>query len=282
MKKKLALISHFVFVFGCATGGIKGDGPAYTLEMKGRVGETQLTRYYSAAHIKNFESGQITKDRQEVVDFTVRTKTTQVDPGSKSFVVRSRTIRKDGNSSLHELAFPELNEEIEFVISKQARILSAGDYPPDSLFFVPFMPMPKGPVQVGETWTLQHSWNSSPSGIPLSLDLIAIFKGVRPCMKAQTCADLEISGKVLVDAATKENVKFDGNVWGRILFSIENGDVIWSETRSSEDMVLGAESMKVLSCLRSEIVDRDLKPAKNDGFQCEPSLEPVPAPTLKL
>jgi hypothetical protein len=279
---KLIILIWAALAIGCATTATKSTGQAYTLEMKGRKGETEFMRYYSAANIKNYESGQITKDKVEIVDFTVRSKTVDVDPGSKHFVVRSTTVRKDGTSSLHELAFPELNEEIEFVIGKDARILSAGDYPPDSLFFVPYLPMPKDEVRVGDTWTLQHSWNSTPSGIPLSLDLVAIFKGVQPCFKTQTCADLEISGKVFVDAPTQNNVRFDGNVWGRLLFNIDTGDVVWSETRSSEDMLMGGDKIKVLSCLRSQLYSENVKPKKGDGFQCQPSAEPVPAPQVKL
>ena len=141
---------------------------------------------------------------------------------------------------------------------------------------MPFLPLPEKPVTVGDTWPLQHVWISRPSMIPLQLDLIAILKDVYPCLKADTCLDIEISGKVLVGAnPSQADTQFDGSLWGRMVFSMAKGDVIWSETKSSEEMRIGKERMSVSSCmtsLRQQIAPKKPRAIK---LKCDPSISPV-------
>jgi hypothetical protein len=113
------------------------------------------------------------------------------------------------------------------------------------------------------------------------LDLVAILKGAKPCYTGQTCLDLEISGKVLVAAdPQRPDVRFDGRIWGRLLFNLERGDVVWSETRSQEEMVVGKERMEITSCLHSRLQGPNSKPNKLDGFKCEPSAQAVNPPAF--
>jgi hypothetical protein len=249
---------------------------AVTLELKGVAGTESDTRYFSSSRILSYtESSQLQRDKTESVDFTVNTKVTFYDPKTSVLKFKAKTVKKDGQVDLHDLAFPELREEIDYIIvGKTAQVIQAGSYNPQGLFYVPSIPIPKGPVQVGDTWTLQHTWSSAANNIPLTLDIVGILKGLVPC-EGKTCADIEISGGVeLVNAPSKKDSGFNSKIWGRMLFSLDRGDVIWSEMRSIEEMNVVQERTVVTSCMVSE-----MKLAKDYRikFDCDPKEQPVGA-----
>ena len=128
---------------------------AVTLELKGKPGDAYETRYYSNSRMMAYSEGQLLRDRTDAVDFTVRTEIKSYDPTTKLLKFKVKTVRKDGKVPLHDLAFPELKQEIDYVVDGgTSAVLQAGTYDKQSLFFVPSIPMPKGPVSVGDTWTL--------------------------------------------------------------------------------------------------------------------------------
>lgn len=263
----------------CSTLKHKSETGPVTIEFKGKPGDRSETRYYSDARTKTYSDAQLLRERQEAVDFTVETRVVDVNAPQKSIHFKTKTIRKDGTGNLHELAFPEPGEEIDFLMRQNGEILAAGDYSPQSLFFVPSMPIPKHPVQVGDTWDLVHTWYSAQNSIPLRLSVVAILKGVTDCEGHKRCADIEVSGNVkLVATPTQPGANFDSKVWGRMLFSLERGDIVWSEMRSEESMFVRGDRTLVSSCMISEMklgADYKTKP------ECEPGPQAVEkAPSL--
>ncbi len=260
---------------GCATlGGPSGSLPkAVEIRFKGKAGETTETRYFSNSHILSYEAQQLLRDRTEGVDFSVNSHVSKFDEKGKILSFELRTIRKDGTVALHDLAFPELNEEIDYVVRSTGEVLHAGRYLTQSLFYVPAMPIPAGPVEVGDTWTMDHTWLSAKDAIPMKLEVVGILKDIVVCEKVKICADIEISGHVgLVAAPTVAGAHFESRLWGRMLFSIERGDVIWSEMRSDENMTMPGDRMAVTSCMVSETkLGADYKTA----FACDPSEQGV-------
>lgn len=254
-----------------------GAEPAL-IEFKGRPGERTETRYYSNARTKTYSDTQLLRDRQEAVDFTVESKTVDVNAPQKLIHFKTKTIRKDGSEDLHELAFPEMGEEIDFLIRQNGEVLAAGNYAPQSLFFVPSLPIPKHPVKIGDTWDLEHTWFSAHEAIPLRLSVVAILKDLVDCEGGKTCADLEVSGNVrLVATPTQPGARFDSKVWGRMLFSLERGDIIWSEMRSEEEMLVKGDRTLVSSCMVSEM---KLAADYKTKFECDPgpqAVEKVPS-----
>ena len=249
------------------------------IELKGKTGEVADTRYYSNSRILTYEEGQLTRDRLEAVDFTVTAHTKAYDPDRQLLKFTVKTTRKDGAVELHDLAFPELGEQIDYIVRGNGQVLQAGAYSPQSLFFVPALPISEKPVEVGDTWTMEHTWISAKDSVPLKLDVVGILKNIVPCESTKVCADIEVSGHVtLVAVPTNEGAKFESRVWGRMLFSLERGDVLWSEMRSSEEMGVKGDKMRVTSCMVSEIkaaADYKIK------FSCDPAEQAVAAvPTL--
>ncbi len=250
-------------------------GESVVIELKGVPGASSLTRYYSSSRILTYtESTQLLRDKTESVEFDVSTAIKFYDPASGVLKFKTKTVRKDGQVDLHDLAFPELKEEIDFIVSgKTAQVIQAGSYSPQGIFYVPSVPIPKGPVRVGDTWTMEHSWYSAAENIPLKLDIVGILKGIVTCEGSKTCADIEISGGVeLVNPITKKDAGFRSKLWGRMLFSVDRGDVIWSEMRSIEEMNVVKERVVVTSCMISET-----KLAENFRvrFECAPGEQPV-------
>jgi hypothetical protein len=128
-------------------------------------------------------------------------------------------------------------------------------------------------VGVGDTWTLDYTWVSGHDHIPLRLAVVGILKDIVPCEKKNVCADIEVSGSVnLVKTPDVRGAKFESRIWGRVLFSIDRGDVIWSKMLSHEIVGVEKESTDVLSC----IVSRMQTPGTDTGgMDCEPAEQPV-------
>lgn len=271
-----ACASHPVANTNGETSKAKVDPNAIDLELRGKIGEESRTVYHSESSVEDFEDSQKVRDHQETMDFTVLTKVAEAN--EKQLKISTKTIEKDGTSGLHDFAFPELDETVDFIYTKKAQVLSADPFPKESIFFLPPISLPNGPAKVGDTWTMNHAWVSSNQGLPLNLDLVTIFKDLVSCGKFGQCADLEVSGRIdVISDKFQRSVSFDSRLWGRILFSIDKGDVVWSEVRSRESFKAGNTEMRVMSCMVSRMVAPDEKPEKQN---CKPTLKAVQAPRL--
>lgn len=253
----------------------KSSGKGVTIELKAKAGSLFDTRFYSHAFIRTYSDQQLIREKHEAVDFTIRTSVSEYNPVSKTMKYKVKTIVKDGAVNLHELAFPEKFEELEYVVRSNGQVLQAGAYAPDSLFFVPSLPIPTGPVEVGDTWVLEHAWLSASDSIPLKLEIVGILKDLVSCEGGKQCADIEISGSVKLGVKpSTTGARFASRIWGRVLFSIERGDVIWSEVRSEEEMITQGEKVAITSCMVSETKSGTKYKTK---LNCDPGSAPVAA-----
>lgn len=273
----MKLIALVLILAGCASKPTANETPSEpapkqaTIRFAGKAGAQTDTVYRSNSRTRRFQDGQITNDRTEIVDFTTRAVVRAADADKVTTGVK--TIAKDGSVDLHDLAFPELNEEIEYVTKSTGQIVKAGRYPPHSIFFVPPMPVPEKPVAVGDTWPLEHTWFSGAEHIPLKLSVVGILKGIVACEGAW-CADVEVSGGVAIAVAPSEaSARFESRVWGRMLFSLAGGDILWSELRSREEVLFGTERTLVESCMVSEV--KSERHGIKSQLDCDPKEQPV-------
>lgn len=221
------------------------------LQLGGKVGDVTHTAFHSESAIQDLEDGQKVRDRHEVLDFLVAQ--TVIGVRDQQIAIRTKTLSKDGTGSLHDLAFPELHQQLDFIYSKSAEVLMVEELPKDSIFYLPPISLPGKPVQVGDTWTMNHSWVSANTGMPLNINLVTIFKDVVDCGKHGPCADLEVAGKVDM-LGTSKRAKFDSKIWGRILFAIETGEILWSEVHAKDAFKTAAAETRVRSCMISKIL----------------------------
>lgn len=283
---KIAWLIAAVFISGCTSHATKPDSPhveinknaSFDLRLKGHPGQSSLTDYHSDSSVEDFEGGQKIRDHQEIMDFLVSTKV--IEARENQLTVRTETMSKDGTGSLHDFAFPEPGEMIDFVYSGKAQVLKADPFPRESIFFLPPISLPNSEVKIGDTWTMDHAWISSNDGLPLNLNMVTIFKDVVPCGPFGLCADLEVSGQVdVVNERLQQMIQFDSRIWGRLWFSLDRGDVIWSEVRSQDVFKSAQNEMRVLSCMVSKM--RSPSGGKVTT-NCEPSTKMVQAPVLRF
>ena len=274
----LFVIVSWLFIFaGCTSARLNPvlPAPPVRIELKGGLGQEDLTRYYSHSRIHNFEEDQMVRARDEIVDFKVKEKVTNVDPKTGRLTINTTTVAKDGVVDLHDLAFPEMGEEIEYIFSRQGQVFKAGDYPEDSVFFVPPVPLPKTEVVVGDTWTLDHGWVGMKNGIPLGVHLVGILKNIFQCGTGR-CADVEVSGQVEVIGVSPAKAQFVSTIWGHLLISVERGTVIWSEVRSKERMNVPGARTEVLSCMVASLeAPKEWQKPSGLSESCKPSEEAV-------
>lgn len=256
LNRMLIALGLALIGMGCASVNKPPVPEKVEILFKGKAGESSETRYYSNSRTMSYTDSQLLRDKTESVDFTVKTAVTDYRPEEKLLRYDVTTVRKDGPVALHDLAFPELSEKIDFIVrSDSGEVLKAGRYSPMSVFFVPSLPMPKRPVSVGDTWALEHAWLSAEDQIPLRLEVIGILKNIQRCPKSDhLCADLELSGSIeLVKMPTAAGARFDSRISGRVMFDLDRGDVLWSEIRSQEDMIVSGERTEVRSCMISQL-----------------------------
>lgn len=273
------LVSCVTVFVGCASGPKNSEEPGptaaavqlkapVTLEFKGEAGREESMKYYSASVVETTEQGQLTRRKEEAVEFTVVTRTQDVE--KDHLVWEMETVEKDGTVNLHDLAFPELKEALEYKIKPTGEVLQAGPYPPTSVFFVPPVPLPKTTVSPGDTWTLTHQWTSMSSGIPLKVDLVTIFKSALQCGSG-TCAILEVSGDVSIVGPLQAKLKFESEIKGYLVYAIDKGTMIASRIANREAMLTGPTGMRVHSCMVGVMNEPSPKiPGLIEVLQCDP------------
>ena len=241
------VLSLGVFLSSCASRTPSYDvGQKFVLALSAEKGRVEQTDWYSGIARKQIED-QISRNEIESVNFRTEVKTLSVE-GDGKFAQVLRVVSKEGDTDLHELAFPEVGETLDLIITPSGQILKAGAYPKDSIFYVPQVPLPTKPVAVGDTWSLDSSWVSE-NGMRMEFHLITILKRVVDC-GLKPCLDLEISGNVTIPALGKD-IQLKNDVWGRLLFSHGLGAVVWSEVRSRLTLNEKGSAVSEESCLQS-------------------------------
>ena len=254
-----------------------------SLKLKALAGRKEITNYYSHSKVKTFEDNQIVREKDEIVEFKVEAET--LAPNSENGFIRTivTTLDKDGLVDLHDLAFPEVKERIEFVFRPNAEVMYAGGYPKSSVFYVPPLSLPNEKVLVGDTWEMQRSWVSMKNNIPLKLQLVTILKNIYECGKNERCADLEVSGDIGIIATLNKSTNFTSQISGRMIFSIDKGSILWSLVKSVESLNIGSTRMEVQSCLMSSLQepDEDIWASKGSEVKCDPlAPESFPIPRI--
>lgn len=221
------------------------------LELSHELGQFDITRYRYHSSKATLDERKIKVKRDEVVDFKIRSEVRGLTP-SGLINLQVKTLEKEGPVELNDLAYPELNETIDFTLTKNAQVVRAGGYSSDSIFYVQPIPLPEKAVSKGDTWAVEHAWLSRHNGIPLKLELVAILSRFVECGPQDTCADIELSGRVTLPPGLIKG-SLDSKVFGRLLFALKKGLIVWSEIRTDEDLSTPGEKVEIASCMESVI-----------------------------
>lgn len=232
--------------------------------------------YHSHAYTKTYEDSQLRKEKEDIIDFTVEAKILKQKKGRNNVTQIVTVTEKDGFVPLHDLAFPELGEKLRMILTPFAEVKRAGKFPTNSIFYVPPISLPKGPVSVGDTWVMKKKWVSMNNGMPFDLEMVSIFNALMKCgpNSKDECVDLEISGRVAIPGNLIANTYLDSTIKGRLVFNRTKGAIIWGDIRSHEKLRIGNGLVDVISCLSSRLeepkADRWIY---KDIYNCNPKVE---------
>ncbi|MGE0633819.1 MAG: hypothetical protein AB7O96_15500 [Pseudobdellovibrionaceae bacterium] len=232
----------------------KKSSEKFLLEVKGEPGRREVLEYISKSlEQKYFEDG-VMKEQESTTRFAVAFTTLKVEPEKVFFKVES--LAHEGAFELEDLAFPPKGEPMDLVLTtKEGKVLKAGDYPQNSTFYVPPVPLPKGPVQIGDSWKFETQWVNMKTGAPFVLEMAVIFKDVETC-GSQKCAVLDVSGDVALNIQ-QQSVGFSSELTGWMRFGLTSGSLDSTEIRSSDKLQTAEGMMKIYSCLGIRRQGRD-------------------------
>ncbi len=216
--------------------GLKVKG-AVELKIGAEPGRTELVKYLSRTLTQSLEGKDVRHQEERKAAFTVETKTGAWDEKGDLITQSVRTVEKLGELDLRSMAMPELGESIGIILSRDGGVVNVDGYPKGTLFYVAPISLPKGVVEVGDTWDYSAQWLSLEESAPFQLDMISILKGFVTCGQSDECADIEISGEVRLSAPIDPVVvSFKNVLAGRILFARKAGVVVWSRIDSLETL----------------------------------------------
>lgn len=250
--RKLLVVWLVFGIGGCSHGPLSGlfQEPV-KLRLVPKVGETERYRYVSHSLTETYIDGKLERKKREDVTFVVDSTPLEVDAVNNRIKVLSTTVEQDGAAELRDFAMPALNEKLVMIIDDRTNVFSAGNYPKDSIFFVPSLSLPEKPVKPGDTWEMVSEWRTF-QGVPLRMELVSVFKDVVPCGREQKCADIEVSGDVQI-LNTSGEMRFRSELSGRYLFSINRGLVLWSLVRSDQEIATVNDRIAVTNCMLSRL-----------------------------
>lgn len=221
----------------------KLSGPPIELKLILNRERTEVSNNCNVSKIKAFDNDQILRKKIQSVEFKVKAKTSPTGKPAQ-FKQVQETFFKDGSTPLHELAFPELGEKIEFTFAPDMRVIKVEGYPERSIFTVQPLPLPSKPVRLGEEWINESHWVTGESAIELHSKIKSKFSSWRSCGDHQ-CAEIKIQGQIRSDRG------FGHTITGLFLMEPKTGLVPFAEFRAYEQMQVGEARAEVHSVLRS-------------------------------
>ena len=236
-------------------------GPV-TIVFKPTLNDIDVTDYHSQSVTKAYSNNQVVKTLTDSLDFTVKTKTVEIDKGNQNATYDLKTIKKTGLADLADFALPDLGETLELIMTNQGKVLKAGDYPPGTLFFVPPVSLPDAPVKVGDSWPMTTEWVSLKSGVPLKMKTLSTLKAIRQCGTTGKCAEIDLTGTVELENPTNSSStvskpdskpKFTSSMSGSLLFSLDRGTVLYSYLKSSEGLSAKTTRIQIESCMVTRV-----------------------------
>jgi hypothetical protein len=218
MKYRVLLLSLALFLPNCTTTATKVTNvpqqEVISLKLSPGLGQVEVTSNCYVTSTKSFINGEIRAKKIETTDF--KTQVTTIKTG-KEIRQLIETIAKDGGASLHDLAYPELNEQIDLTLEPSGKVLKAGHYAKDSIFYIPALPLPDKPVKTGDQWEVENTWVESSAKLKLTSKIKSKFVEYTTCGDHQ-CVLIEFTGTMDAPEKLKKEMNFEHKLTGRFLF----------------------------------------------------------------
>ncbi len=283
LNMKLILKMLILFVSGlglisCSLSQKETNGPI-SLSLEGIPGHKDNYAIHSQTLVENVSTDKLLHQKIEIVEFDVATEISKIDKKNSTVAIDTKTTKKEGSLSLHDMAYPELDETIHFVFDSRGRVIQAGKHNPGTIFFVSPLPLPDKIVKVGDTWTYKTEWVTLESQMPMKLELVMVLKKAIKCFGNEYCAEIEWSGKVFPDQI---KMPIESKISGYSLYRPKTGSQIWTWSRNEETLELQGVKMKVSTCIQSILKSEKSKinPFAGRAPVCDPADANGPLPNV--
>jgi hypothetical protein len=170
------------------------------------------------------------------------------------------------------MAYPELNENIEFVFNRFGNVLKAGEYPKNSLFYIPPLPLPQKSVSVGDSWKYEGEWSSASLQGAMKTKLTMTLTKIVDCFKNEKCVGVEWHGTVQ-PISQGVTLPVQVEIKGYTFYRPKTGSQLWAYMRNIESLQIQNLKLTVSSCVQS-ILKSDtsgLNPFVKKEPYCDPS-----------
>lgn len=246
-----------------------------SLRFEGLKGHKDIYSVHSQTLVENISPDKLLHQKIDMVEFDVQTEIAKINSKNSTIEVTSRTVKKEGHLNLHDMAYPELDETINYVFDKQGRVLRAGDHASDTIFYIPPLPLPATDVRVGDTWTYEKEWKTQQSLVPMKLQLVMILKKIINCYRNEKCVEIEWSGNV---TPTEGGLPIESRIVGYTLYRPKTGSQIWTWSRNEEKLKLQGVNMTVSTCVHSILKSEKSKinPYAKQAPVCDPANSSIP------
>ncbi len=235
-----------------------------TLQFRPKLNRKEHFRYLSESRTKTMEDGALRHQRDQVVDFELVQVAKTLDEKKKTFKYLETTVKKDGLVPLEVFGLPDIGEAFERVYDWRGNILSAGNFPKDSFYMVPYMVFPEGKVKPGSTWDYTTTWKMGET--PFKLESKFKLERVYRCKKNHECVEIDIEAKVIPRLKDK-TAKYDVFHKGKILFDLTRSSVLWGHFQATESIDSEKLVQDVKSCVGFKLVVPEIE-AINDKIKC--------------
>lgn len=266
------ILSLTIFTGGLISCSLsqKETSSPISLNLEGIPGHKDNYTIHSQTLVENVSPDKLLHQKIEMVEFDVHTEISKIDKQNSTVAVDTKTTKKEGSLSLHDMAYPELDETINFVFDSRGRVIQAGRHSPGSIFFVSPLPLPDRMVKVGDTWSYKTEWMTPDSQISMKLELVMVLKKAIRCFDNEYCAEIEWSGKVYQDQIP---LPIHSKISGYTLYRPKTGSQIWTWSRNEEELSLQGVKMKVSTCIQSILKSETskLNPFANQQPTCDPA-----------
>ncbi len=216
---------------------------------------------YSASNTKTFSNNQIVHEQIEAVDFKI---VTEIKPrDDQTFYAQVKTLSKDGPIALASLGYPEPGEAIVYIVNRDSTIIKAGEFPKNSLYFIPQLPLPNRTLKTGETWNYEYTWISDESLSQLKIEVVLLLKDVFECGK-DSCITIEYSGNITQPKNIKQKIPFKSQLKGLMKYNLTLAQVISNYQINEELLEIEGTRVEAKSC--SETLSSELGRTP----QCDP------------
>jgi len=224
------------------------------------AGNMNVEKYKTSSDIKvyslNEEQEKLTESKIEMSEFKLNRQTLMVDLKNQA-TFKYWVTDIDGDVELANMGLPPRGKTLLEVVDRKARVIAVKDYPQETIFYLPKIALPNGPVEPGDTWKFKSVWRSLKTGWPFEIVLDMVLDSWVECGGLR-CAYIKFKGAIMLPKNSPlKNAKLGSDVSGEFVYAPVGHQFIWTLSNSVETFKTDTKLVKVKSCTASYQISPD-------------------------